>query len=50
MTVNEYRYRLMDAFHNANCGELIAVVVKPKESEFKQLEWLLKTHYKKKKN
>lgn len=47
MTVNEYRNRLMDAFHNADCDELIAVVVKPEESEFKHLEWLLKTHYKK---
>ena len=45
MTVNEYRNRLMDAFHNADCGELIAVVVRPEESEFKQLEWLLKNHY-----
>lgn len=45
MTVNEYRNRLMDAFHNADCDELIAVVVRPEESEFKQLEWLLKNHY-----
>lgn len=44
-TVEEYRNRLMDAFHNADCDELIAVVVRPEESEFKQLEWLLKNHY-----
>ena len=49
MTVNEYRNRLMDAFHNADCDELIAVVVRPEESEFKQLEWLLKNHYHKQK-
>lgn len=49
MTVEEYRNRLMDAFHNADCGELIAVVVRPKESEFKHLEWLLKNHYHKQK-
>lgn len=45
MTVDEYRNRLMDAFYNADCGELIAVVVRPEESEFKHLEWLLKNHY-----
>lgn len=47
MTVEQYRRRMMDAFHNADCDELIALVVLPKEKEFEHLEWLLKTHYKK---
>lgn len=46
MTVEEYRKRMMDAFHNADCEELIALVVSPTEKEFRHLEWLLKTHYK----
>lgn len=47
MTVEEYRNRMIEAFHNADCDELIALVVQPKEKEFEHLEWLLKTHYKK---
>ena len=46
MTVEEYRQRMMDAFHNADCGELIALVVLPSEKEFEHLEWLLEKHYK----
>lgn len=46
MTVEEYRQRMMDAFHNADCDELIALVVLPTEKEFEHLEWLLETHYK----
>ena len=47
MTVEEYRQRMIQAFHNADCDELIAVCVLPTEKEFKHLEWLLKNHYKK---
>lgn len=46
MTVEEYRQRMMDAFHNADCSELIALVVLPTEKEFEHLEWLLEKHYK----
>ena len=46
MTVEEYRQRMMDAFHNADCDELIALVVLPSEKEFEHLEWLLEKHYK----
>ena len=46
MTVEEYRKRMMDAFHNADCDELIALVVLPSEKEFEHLEWLLEKHYK----
>ena len=49
MTVAEYRERMIEAYHNADCDELIALVVPPAETEFEQLEWLLKTHYKKNK-
>lgn len=47
MTAEEYRQRMMQAFHNADCGELIALCVLPTEKEFEHLEWLLKNHYKK---
>lgn len=46
-TAEEYRQRMIQAFHNADCDELIAVVCLPTEKEFEHLEWLLKTHYKK---
>ena len=38
---------MIQAFHNADTDELIAVCVLPTEKEFEHLEWLLKTHYKK---
>lgn len=47
MTVEEYRQRMIQAFHNADADELIAVCVLPTEKEFEFLEWLLKKHYKK---
>lgn len=47
MTAEEYRQRMIQAFHNADCGELIAVCVLPTAKEFEFLEWLLKNHYKK---
>lgn len=47
MTAEEYRRRMIQAFHNADTGELIAVCVFPTEKEFEFLEWLLKNHYKK---
>lgn len=47
MTAEEYRQRMIQAFHNAGTGELIAVCVLPTEKEFEHLEWLLKNHYKK---
>lgn len=47
MTTEEYRQRMMQAFQNANCEELIALCVLPAEKEFEHLEWLLKNHYKK---
>lgn len=46
MTVEEYRQRMIQAFHNADCGELVALVVLPSEKEFEHLEWLLEKHYK----
>ena len=46
MTAEEYRQRMIQAFHNADCDELIAVCVLPTEKEFEHLEWLLKNHYK----
>ena len=45
MTAEEYRQRMIQAFHNADTDELIAVCVLPTEKEFKHLEWLLKNHY-----
>ena len=47
MTAEEYRQRMIQAFHNADADELIAVCVLPTEKEFEHLEWLLKNHYKK---
>lgn len=46
MTAEEYRQRMIQAFHNADCGELVALVVLPTEKEFEHLEWLLEKHYK----
>ena len=46
MTAEEYRQRMIQAFQNADCGELIALVVLPTEKEFEHLEWLLEKHYK----
>ena len=48
MSVEEYRQRMIEAFHNADCDWMIALVVQPTEKEFEYLEWLLKTNYKKK--
>ena len=45
MTVAEYRARMIEAFHNADCDSLISVVVLPIEKEFQFLEWLLKNEY-----
>lgn len=47
MPTEEYRLRMIRAFHNADCDNLIALVVMPTEKEFEHLEWLLKTHYNK---
>ena len=44
-TVEQYRERMIQAFHNADCDNLIAVVVLPTEKEFQNLEWLLKKEY-----
>ena len=46
MTIDEYRNRMIQAFHDAECDNLIALVVLPSEKEFEHLEWLLKNHYK----
>lgn len=46
MTAEEYRQRMIQAFHNADCDELIAICVLPTEKEFEHLEWLLEKHYK----
>jgi hypothetical protein len=46
-TIDEYRDRLIQAFQNAECSNLIALVALPTEKEFQHLEWLLKEHYKK---
>ena len=45
MTVEEYRAKLIDAFHKVDHDELIALVTLPTEKDFEHLEWLLKTHY-----
>jgi len=45
MTVEEYRQRMINAFHNADCDNLIALVALPTKKEFEHLEWLLKNHY-----
>jgi len=49
-TAEEYRQRMIQAFHNADCDYLIAVCCLPTEKEFEHLEWLLKTELKEKKN
>lgn len=46
MTAEEYRQRMIQAFRNADCDELVALVVLPTEKEFEHLEWLLEKHYK----
>lgn len=46
--VEQYRKRMIEAFHNADCDGLIALVVQPTEKEFEHLEWVLKTFYAKK--
>lgn len=46
MTAEEYRQRMIQAFHNADTDHFIALCVLPKEEEFLHLEWLLKNHYK----
>ena len=47
MTAEQYRQRMMKAFHNADCSELIALCVLPTEKEFTHLEWLLKKEWRK---
>ena len=46
MSVEEYRRKLIEAFHNSDHDELIPIVVLPIEKEFEHLEWLLKNHWK----
>jgi len=46
MTVEEYRQRMMRAFHNTDTDELVALCVLPTEKDFEDLEWFLKNHYK----
>ncbi len=48
MGVEEYRQRMIEAFHKVGCDELIALVALPTENDFKELEWLLENYYKKK--
>ena len=50
MTVEQYRARMIEAFQNADCNNLIALVSLPTEKEFEHLEWLLKNYYKKQSN
>lgn len=50
MTVEQYRARMIEAFQNADCNNLIALVSLPTEKEFEHLEWLLKNYYKKQNN
>lgn len=47
MSAEEYRQRMIQAFHNAGADELIAVCVPPAEEEFKLLEGMLKDRYNK---
>ncbi len=42
MSVEEYRMKLMDIFHNAGRDEFIALLVEPNETDFRNLESLLK--------
>ena len=44
-TIEQYRERMIEAFHNADCDSLISVVALPTEKEFQHLEWLLKKEY-----
>lgn len=48
MTVEQYRERLIEAFQNTGCGELIALVCLPNEEAFKALESLLRNFWNKK--
>ena len=41
-TIEQYRERMIEAFHNAGYDELIAYVVLPFEEEFITLEKILK--------
>ena len=41
-TVEEYRQRMIEAFHNADCDYLIPIACLPNEKEFTHLECLLK--------
>lgn len=45
MTVEQYRQRMIQAFHKTDCDELIALVAIPTEKEFEHLEWLLEKHW-----
>lgn len=47
MTVDEYRQRMIQTFHNADCNRLVPMCVLPNERGFEYLEWLLKNHYEK---
>lgn len=44
MSVEEYRQRLMEVFHNTDHDELLTYVVMPKEEEFKSLENILRQY------
>ena len=44
MSVEEYRQRLMEVFHNTDHDELLTYVVMPKEEEFKSLEDILRQY------
>ena len=44
MSVEEYRQRLMEVFHNTGHDELLTYVVMPKEEEFKSLEYILRQY------
>lgn len=46
MTVEQYRQRMIEAFQNAECDELIALVALPNEEAFKALESLLRNCWK----
>ena len=42
MTVEEYRQRLIQAFHDTDCDHYIALVCLPNERAFKGLESMLR--------
>ena len=44
MSVEQYRQRLMEVFHNTDHDELLTYVVMPKEEEFKSLEYILRQY------